>query len=188
MDGLRLASLACAMLLKAMCLSFVLPVVMASPAQASSLQVLKEQSAIRVGHLLNTFKFVTWPENMVKSERFVLCVLGDNPFGSSLYEIDNEQMVRSKPVRVVVDIAPDFAKYCHAVYVSSSESYRLLERLKELKGLPLLTVSDVQGFADAGGMVELRYERDNKVFIRGNQKAAEAEGLRISSKLLTLSR
>lgn len=171
-----------------LCLAIIWGVTPASAAQTNSLQVLKEQSAIRVAHLLNTFKFVTWPENAVKSDSFVLCVLGDNPFGSSLYDVDGEQTVRSKPVRVVVDIAPHFAKYCHAVYISNSESYKLLERLKGLKGLPLLTVSDVEGFADAGGMVELRYTRDNKVLIRGNPKAAEAEGLRISSKLLTLSK
>lgn len=167
-----------------MCLSVAFPI----QAGAAPLEVLKEQSITRVGHLLNLFKFVTWPENTVKSERFVLCVLGDNPFGSALYSASENQSVRGKSVRVVVDISPEFAKYCHAVYISDSEAYKLLERLKELKGLPLLTVSDIPGFADAGGMVELRYERDNKVFIRGNQKAAEAEGLRISSKLLTLSK
>lgn len=164
------------------------PAYAASAPRSNSMESLKEQSTIRVGHLLNIFKFVTWPDNAVKSERFVLCVLGDNPFGSSLYEVDGVQMVRDKPVRVVVDISPDFAKYCHAVYVSGSEASRLATRLKELKGRPLLTVSAIEGFADAGGMVELRYERDNKVFIRGNPKAAEAESLRISAKLLTLSR
>ena len=57
----------------------------------------------------------------------------------------------------------------------------------QLKDSPVLTVSDVDGFAQQGGMVNLLLV-NNTVKMEINQAAAEGAGLQISSKLLKLAR
>jgi hypothetical protein len=52
--------------------------------------------------------------------------------------------------------------------------------------LPVLTVSDVRGFANLGGIIEFRIIA-NKVRFDINVNAAESAGLIISSKLLSLA-
>lgn len=139
-----------------------------------------------IQHVVNVLKFVSWPEDRTGTS-LVLCILGDNPFGTNLLS-EAERVAKSKPVRIIADVSIEFTQYCHAVFVSPSESYRLPETLRQLGGKHLLTVSDIEGFAAAGGMVEFHEAAENKVSFSVNNKAAEAQGLRISSKLLTLSR
>ena len=59
--------------------------------------------------------------------------------------------------------------------------------LASLKQLPILTVSDAEGFADAWGIVQLFIET-NRIRFAINPKAAERARLRLSSKLLSLAR
>ena len=51
----------------------------------------------------------------------------------------------------------------------------------------LLTVSDIKGFAAAGGVIEL-FAEDGKMRFEINTRAAQRAGLRISSQLLKLAR
>ena len=51
----------------------------------------------------------------------------------------------------------------------------------------LLTVSDIRGFAAAGGVIEL-FAEDGKMRFEINPRAAQRAGLRISSQLLKLAR
>jgi hypothetical protein len=64
---------------------------------------------------------------------------------------------------------------------------RALEMLRGLQDAKVLTVGQVDGFTDLGGMINLvRTERTVELEI--NPKAAEAAGLKISSRLLAVSR
>jgi hypothetical protein len=54
-------------------------------------------------------------------------------------------------------------------------------------GLPVLTVGEHEEFLTDGGMIRLFVE-DNKVRFSINQKAADAAGILISSRLLRLAR
>jgi hypothetical protein len=59
--------------------------------------------------------------------------------------------------------------------------------LDQLRGRPILTVSDADGFAEAGGMIGLFIE-DSRVRFAINLGAAESAHLTISSRLLNLAR
>ena len=51
---------------------------------------------------------------------------------------------------------------------------------------PVVTVSDIEGFASAGGIFELRNKDGRQAFIVNNSKARES-GIQISSSLLNLA-
>jgi hypothetical protein len=55
-----------------------------------------------------------------------------------------------------------------------------------LRNSSVLTVSEVPGFADAGGMIEFVIE-DDKVRFHINPAAARAAGLTVSSRLLSVA-
>ena len=76
---------------------------------------------------------------------------------------------------------------CSVLFVSASEGHRLAEVLDQLRGRPILTVSDADGFAEAGGMIGLFIE-DSRVRFAINLGAAESAHLTISSRLLNLAR
>ncbi len=138
---------------------------------------------VKAAFLYNFSHFVSWPEP--HENTFRLCVIGENLFGQSL------DSLIGKPVNnsiLVVEQHSSLEKIhdCQLVYISYSLESRLDMMLAELADRPILTVSDIDAFSDAGGMIELRLA-DNKVRFEINVSAADRAGLTISSKLLSLA-
>ncbi|MGE3551117.1 MAG: YfiR family protein, partial [Geobacter sp.] len=79
------------------------------------------------------------------------------------------------------------AAECQLLFIAASEQRRLQTVLGRLRELPLLTVSDIDGFAFAGGMLELTMDRNRLTFIANNRQA-KRQGLKISSQMLKLAR
>ena len=63
----------------------------------------------------------------------------------------------------------------------------MLQVLRAAAGLPLVTVSDIDGFADAGGMIGL-VEAGQRVQFEVSIASAQRANVRVSSQLLRLAR
>ena len=72
------------------------------------------------------------------------------------------------------------------VFVSQSEESNIERILKLVAGKPVVTVSDIAGFVDAGGIFEFKNQRGRLVFVINNTQA-KTMGLSISSSLLNLA-
>jgi len=140
---------------------------------------------IKAAFLYNFTSFVTWPEDRAGTPGFTLCVLGDDPFGDLLDKlagkpVNGKQLV----VRRLGSLA--LLDQCQLVFVSEASTDQIGDALALLRELPVLTVSDIRGFTELGGIIEFRIIA-NKVRFDINLDAAESSGLTISSKLLSLA-
>ena len=162
---------------------FALSSVCARPVHA---RTAIDESAVMVGYIYNFMKFVDWPDNFIKQD-YIVCILGSNPFGTTVKSL-GAKTIRNRRIRVVTDVALEQTKYCHVVFVSRSESGRLMPALLRLRRLPVLSISDIEGFSDKGGVIELVPDGGNGIGFRVSQKSAMDVGLRVSSKLLSMSR
>jgi hypothetical protein len=63
---------------------------------------------------------------------------------------------------------------------------RAIQTVAAFRTLPVLTISDLEGFTDAGGIVRLLFEHGQLRFMIGLDSARRA-GLQLSAKLLTLA-
>ena len=75
---------------------------------------------------------------------------------------------------------------CQIVFVSRSEGANLAAVLAALASVPALTISDIDGFAAAGGMIELA-TTDSKIRFQINSPASRRAGLEIGAQLLQLA-
>ena len=73
------------------------------------------------------------------------------------------------------------------LFISRSEKERIPALLNQLKGSSVLTVSEINGFAERGGMINLTVA-NKSVKVEINQGAVEQAELQISAKLLKLAR
>lgn len=146
-----------------------------------------EEYTLKAAFLYNFTLFVEWPsrEAYVSGHPFKLCVLGRDPFGSLLDVLERER-VKGKPVRITRVTKVEDAMSCHVVFVSTSESSRLVSILQALREHGILTVGEMDGFAKAGGMIQFISEGKNIKFAI-NTNAVERDRLTISSKLLNLA-
>lgn len=158
-------------------------------------EVLRAQEAppseyqIKAAFLFNFAKFVEWPAKAfaTPTSPLIIGVLGDNPFGDDLERTVRGKSVNNHPLVIrekLVSITD--ATNCHVIFISSSESKQVPELLDAVRNTSVLTVSEMEHFTDAGGMINFVLEA-NKIRFQINDDAAKKAGLKISSKLLSLA-
>ena len=118
---------------------------------------------------------------------FIVTILGDDPFGDSIDATVMGKTIAGRPVQIRRTRDLSEATGSGIVFVSGSEKARLHEILDALKNTNTLTVSDVDGFAAAGGMIGFVLDQ-NRIRFEINPGAAEQAGIRINAKLLALAR
>lgn len=133
-------------------------------------------------------KFVRWPAAGEKSVAapFRLCVVGRDYFGPAIDGLKG-QVVQGQSIEVVRPAANGLAAAsCQIVFISRSEFGNVASLLRSTEGKPVLTISDIDGFAASGGTVEFA-TRDKKLGFRINPEAGRRAGLELSAQLLQLA-
>jgi len=129
-------------------------------------------------------QFTTWPSAAVNNA-FTVCVFGQDPFGSKLEPIKARKVNDKRIILKYYDTVNEDMSSCNMLYVAPSEKSKLKDILSPLRGLPVLTMSDIAGFSNSGGMVEFKLE-NGKIGIWVSLSAVRVRGLAINSKLLSL--
>jgi hypothetical protein len=143
---------------------------------------------LKAAFLYNFTKFVEWPASSFKNENspFVLGILGVDPFGSPLDSL-KDKTVKGHKVTVRYLTRLENFEDCHLLYISGSEKGNLRALLATLKQHPILTISDLDLFANQGGMIGL-VMLDNRIQFEVNLDPINGSKLKISSQLLKLAK
>lgn len=154
---------------------------------------------IKAAFLYNFIKFVDWPEEASDANKpIIIGIIGNNPFGNAF------EPVKDKPVKdrkVIIQLfeglskTGNFKKHpqieairaCNLLFICRSEKKKLKETLDLLKDHSVLTVADMQGFLEAGGIINFVIEK-NKTGFEINIAAAKKAKLEIRSNLLRLAK
>jgi hypothetical protein len=143
---------------------------------------------LKAAMLYNLTRFVEWPPSAYLDPQtpILLCILGRDPFGSSLTSMVPKQSVNGRPVQIRHPQNEKEVRSCHVLYISSSERKTSAQIFSTLKGSTVLTVGEMTQFAARGGMIQFSLQ-DQQVRFAINLEAASRAGLKISSKLLALA-
>ena len=76
---------------------------------------------------------------------------------------------------------------CEVIFFSRSEEKRYGKILQGLKGKSVLTIGESEGFLEAGGMVELSFEKD-RLQMEVNLAAARNANLKVDARLLAMAK
>lgn len=143
---------------------------------------------IKAAFLFNFAQFVEWPASVFETTEspIVIGVLGECPFGLLLEQTVEGETINKRPIVIKRSRRVEDLKSCHVLFISRSEKSRLPQLLERLKGLPVLTVCELNQFAQQGGTIGFVL-RDNKIHFELNLNTAERNGLKVSSKLSKLA-
>ena len=143
---------------------------------------------VKATYLYNFSRFVEWPAKVTQapSGSFVICVLGQDPFGPALNAILADEATTGKTVVAQRIPTPEDALNCRVLFISSSENTRLKQILTTLGEASVLTVSELPDFTQRGGMVQFVSE-GSRVRFEVNLASAEHAGLTLSSELLKVA-
>lgn len=172
-------------LLRGLCLLACLSALFSPPGFAQGGPV--PEYALKAALLFKLPPFVYRPE-MAPGEPISMCLLGSNPFGSTLERLA-QTPIDGRAVKVERLEDGREAANCHFVFVSRSEAGELDSVLRRLARHPVVTVSDIEGFARAGGMVELALGTEGSaITILINRQAGQKQGIEFNAQLLRLAR
>ena len=151
-------------------------------------ELLHKKAAI----IYNLCKFIHWPDSLetATKDAFIICV----PTGSLLYEelhTFENRTVAGHPLQTIeTGVGADEIKECRVLFLADTDSDALADRVDKLLTrtvqYPLLTISDIAGFSEQGGMIEL-IQAGERVRFAINVHAARQAGLVIAAPLLSIA-
>lgn len=145
----------------------------------------QDLNSAKADFVLNLFEKVEWPADTAAEHS--IYVVGDSPIVPILEEKavaiskDGEKITVKR-----ISIDDDFTG-CHILYIASNDLGDLAKVLKKVKGSSILTVSDIDGYARYGVMINVLKPTEKskeKVGLVINKMTARDAGLKIDPKLI----
>jgi hypothetical protein len=144
---------------------------------------------VKAAFLFHFAQFVEWPADAFSKDDspLVIAVIGrGDPFAGSLERAVRDKKIGNHPIVVAHYENVAALALCHILFISDDQA-DAVEPILQKAGGGTLTVADIDGFTDKGGLVRF-FPEDNKVRFEINLDGVRHSRLRISSKLLKLAK
>lgn len=143
----------------------------------------ESEPQLEAAYLVNFMKYVDWPAS--NRTTTTICLFGRDTLGSFLASYEGRS-VGGKELRIRRANSPDDMSNCQLVYIPDIEEARIGVVLRWIQNMPILAASNSDGFARAGGGIELIRSTDRVQFIV-NAESLSKNGLTPSSQMLRLA-
>lgn len=140
---------------------------------------------VKAVFLFNFSNFVDWPADTFASpaQPFAVCLLGGEAMASHLEEALRGEYVGGRSMQLRRIDSADEAGGCQMLFIDRAHDERIEGILGVLRRRGILTVSDLDGAARRGVMIQL-FNENNRIRLVINVEEARQAGLVISSNLL----
>lgn len=146
-----------------------------------------EAYAVKAALVYNFALFTDWPKDSFADEDAPLriCIFGGDDLRDAFAGIDKRQ-IDTRRIEVVYTDDVRQLDGCHLVFVPDTERSRWPQLRAAIDGRPVLTVGEMNGFLETGGMMNLVLE-DNRVVFQVNLSEVKRAELAISARILKLA-
>jgi hypothetical protein len=139
---------------------------------------------IKVIFIYNFTKYIEWPSTYKQGD-FLIGVLGST---SLLPDLEN--LAKTKTIGSQKCVVKSFAtvkdiQKCHILFIPTEKSDELENVLKKIKGMSTLVVTEKEGLARKGSVINF-VNVENKQKFELNKTNASKKGLIVSSNLMSL--
>ena len=152
-------------------------------------QAPMSESQVKAMFVYNFLKFVEWPAAPPISTRdpFVVVIIGESETADATEHFLQSRAVGDRPLFVRRVKWDQSLAGVRAAFVVEQDSKKLRHVMNSAAAAGVLTIGEGESFATSGGVIGLLVV-DRKVRFDVDTAAAQSAGLRISSKLLALTR
>ena len=143
---------------------------------------------LKAGVLFHIIEYVEWPKDALSNNPPAIRIglLGDIPFADAL-KVLNGKSVQGRELIVTHLTDAQTGANCQVLFIGASEKPRITEIVAGIKDRPVLTVGEVEGFVEQGGMVNL-IAGPNRIVMEINHAVASRARLSMSSQLLKVAK
>ena len=147
------------------------------------------ESEVKAMFVYNFLKFVEWPAEAFAGTKdpFVVLIIGEGPTADATERFLESKTIGERPLIVGRTQWDQSLSGARAVFVLERDAKKLRHILDAAAAAGVLTIGEGENFTTRGGVIALLVE-DRKVRFDVDTSAAQTARLRISSKLLALTR
>ena len=127
-------------------------------------------------------KFISWDSN--NSETLDITVF-NNKFGTYFDELYKDKKIKGKNVVINYIDRIEQIKNTHILYICNVDFNTLNNIFSYTKDKKVVTISDIRGFAQKGGMVQI-YQKNQKLKLKINLDIVNQKNIQIKSSLLRI--
>jgi hypothetical protein len=152
-------------------------------------QATMGESQIKAMFVYNFLKFVEWPTDTSLGARdpFVVVIIGEGPTADAAEHYLETRAIGDRPVSVRRIRWDQSLEGARAAFVLEQDARKLHRVLDAATAAGVLTIGEGDNFTTSGGVIGLLIE-DRRLRFDVDTSAAQHAGLRVSSKILALSR
>jgi hypothetical protein len=145
------------------------------------------EPSLKAAFIYTFAKFTEWPEDILPTTAtFSACVLGDSQIREALERTVKGRQFEGRGINVSQVQLAGKLRSCHLLYVSGVTPAQVTAIVMAVRGAPVLTISDIDDFAELGGIAQMFVE-NGKMHFDLNLGVAKGSRLQLSSKLLVLA-
>jgi hypothetical protein len=147
------------------------------------------ESEVKAMFVYNFLKFVEWPADQAVGARdpFVVLIIGEGATADATERFLESKTIGERPLVVRRTQWDQSLAGVRAAFVVEQDPKKLHRVLHAAATAGVLTIGEGEDFTTLGGVIALLVE-DRKVRFDVDTSAAQSAGLRVSSKLLALTR
>lgn len=148
---------------------------------------LADDTLVKAAFIYNFAKFTRWPPRSWNGPKTPLniCTTGKDALVSNLSRL-NRETIGGRPVTISAFTPGNETSACHILYIAVSEHRHFARFIQQTRDAPVLTISEIRSFADAGGIIQLYHDQQHIRF-KINLGVARDRGLNLSARLLDLA-
>jgi hypothetical protein len=143
---------------------------------------------VKAAFMYNFARFTEWPIDAFVSESaaLVIGVAGDEALRRNVDNVVRGKFAGSRALKTQHVKNPRDMAGIQMLYIGATAASRTEEFVQALNGEPVLTVGEVDGFIEKGGMINFLIA-DNRLRFEIGWNATEHSRLKVSSRVLTLA-
>jgi hypothetical protein len=154
-----------------------------SPSRAQNVT----EASLKAALIYNFAKFTEWPRDVLPGTvPFGACVLGDPAIKQELERTVRGRLLTGHSISVSFVTLDGPLRACHLLYVSAVTPTQAVQILTAVRGAPVLTIIDIEGFANRGSVASVFVQSGTMRFDLDHGLAKRSR-LQLSSKLLMLA-
>ena len=144
---------------------------------------------VKAMFVYNFLKFVEWPgeTSLGAKDPFVVLIIGEGATADATERFLESKTIGERPLVVFRTQWDQSLAGARAVFVVERDAKKLRRILDAAAAAGVLTIGEGEKFTTSGGVIGLLVE-DRKMRFDVDTSAAQSAGLRVSSKLLALTR
>jgi len=151
-----------------------------------SAQAIANEYKIKSAYIYKICKFTRWKDTENRDAPFTIFVIGKLNNDSKLIFPPKLKLKKKKIVVKEIN-SIDKINGADALFIAGSERERLQEILKKVKNRNILTISDSEGFAEKGVIINL-FIKNESVGFEINSKAAKESKVELHSQLYKIGK